>query len=236
MVRSRLGRYRDKQLINRSILSVLAVVGILGFLIFFGVKILAGFSFILDKMSGSQNINNQQQTSVILPPALDPLPEATNSAAFLITGSSQKEYDLIIYRNDSEVKEIKPEENGIFQTEIELESGSNIITAKAKDNKGNTSQSSNSVTINYITEEPELTVTEPADGSRFYSEQQTINIKGTTDPDNQLTLNGRMVIVQSSGSFTSAVTLNNGENKFNLVATNQAGNQTTVEMTLYYEQ
>lgn len=49
-----------------------------------------------------------------------------------------------------------------------------------------------------------------------------------------LRINGRIVIIENDGSFTYAVTLEDGDNNFEIVAEDKAGNKTTERLTVQF--
>ena len=117
-----------------------------------------------------------------------------------------------------------------------LTDGSNTVTLKVNDNDGNTSNLA-SVTFIISTKAPTLNVTSPADN--LITNDDTVTVSGTTEPGTtyvtikSVTVNGKAVSVDSSGgSFSTEVTLTEGSNTITVVATDSAGNATTVRRTV----
>ena len=102
-------------------------------------------------------------TTVILPPRLNYLPSATNSAELNISGYAPANQIIEIFLNDNKETETTANAEGFFQNTITLILGSNQIYALTKDPKGDKSGGSNQININYLDIAPDLSVTEPSD-------------------------------------------------------------------------
>ena len=115
-----------------------------------------------------------------------------------------------------------------------LSQGSHTYTVSADDFDGNTATSaSTSFTIDTIA--PSLTVTSPTDG--LVTNQSTVTVSGETDDATTrpvtVTVNGSSVTVDpSDSSFSTTVSLVEGSNTITVVATDTAGNSTTVTRTV----
>jgi len=232
---SRQGRFEERSQKRQLTFAVAGTAVLLLFLAFFGLKILVSFSLLVDKLRGASPTS--QTTQVLLqPPVLDPLPVATNSATSKVTGKAQPTLSLIIYLNETESKTISVPDDGKFElTDITLKEGSNTLSAKTTDNKGGFSELSNVITTIFQKNPPTLEISSPDDHSSVSGDNSTITISGQTNEDNSLTINGRLVIVNHDGSFSHQYRLNEGDNTLKIVATDQAGNQTTVERQVKYQ-
>ncbi len=95
---------------------------------------------------------------------------------------------------------------------------------------------SNEVEIISDSEPPTLTINSPQNG--LETSESEITVKGTAvDMDSglsTLTINGNNVSVSSGGSFSYAVTLEEGENAIKIVVTDKAGNKATKTLTITY--
>lgn len=235
MANSRLSRYSEKVVKRRLFLAIFGTIAILLFLGAFGLRILIGFSLLVDKIRGSSPATNVNQV-IILPPVLNPLPIATNSAGLKLTGTATANDTLIVYLNDAEMKKITVAKDGNFEiTGFDLKEGENTISAKVMDDKGNLSELSNIVTASFSKTPPPLDITGPSDNSTIYGDNSTITVSGKTKEDTTVTVNDRFVVVQNDGSFSLNYRLNEGDNTLKIVATDQAGNQTTVERRVKYQ-
>jgi bacillopeptidase F len=200
----------------------------------FGLKALIGFSLFVGRSQGNTPTPTPTK-SVILPPTLDPPPEATNTATIIMTGKGQPNLSLLIYINNSEFTSLSVPQNGVFTIpNVPLASGTNTISAKLTDGKGSTSDPSNIVSVIYINTPPKLVVSAPDDNATISGDPGTVTVSGMTDDNVSVTINGHMVVVNSDDSFSYAYPLNSGDNALTIVATDNAGNQTTVTKKVTY--
>ena len=97
MVYSRLIRHEERQQRKRLMWALGGMFALVIFLFVFGLKILVGFSLMVDRVRGNTPQLVSQNQELILPPTLDPLPEATNSATLTITGKSDTGLTIVLY-------------------------------------------------------------------------------------------------------------------------------------------
>lgn len=234
MAPSRIARVQERRERQRLFYSTVGIIAVIVFLALFGLKILVGFSLLVDRIRGGSPPPAQTQT-VLIPPTLNPLPTSTNSEDVTVTGSGQSALTLVLFLNDKEFKKLTIEEGGTFSIPVKLTKGANIISSKVVDDKGNTSELSNIISITLKKDAPLLEISEPTDGATIHSDSNKVNVVGKTDEGNSVTINGRFVIVASDGSFRSPVSLNEGENILTIVAADNAGNQTVVDRKVTYQ-
>lgn len=227
---SRIRRLEEKKLKKRMTWALVGTVAIILFFAFFGLKLLTFFSLGVDVLRGSGTTPSPEPGNVLLPPVLDPLPEATNSGVFSITGRGQPKTTLIVFINGTEEKKLTIEEDGTFRTpRIELKNGENSISAKIVDESGAMSDLSHILEVNVITEAPELEINEPEDGADVHGEPGTVKVSGKTEEGATLTINDRFVVVESDGTFTYNYRLTEGENTLKIVTKDTAGNSAEEE-------
>lgn len=114
-----------------------------------------------------------------------------------------------------------------------LADGAHTITVNAADNDGNLADVA-TVNIKVDTVPPTLNLTSPTDG--LITNQSTVTVAGTTNDVTSspvtLTVNGETVTVNADGSFSTTVSLTEGENVITVVATDAAGKSSTVTRTV----
>lgn len=114
-----------------------------------------------------------------------------------------------------------------------LADGAHTITVNAADNDGNLADVA-TVNIKVDTVPPTLNLTSPTDG--LITNQSTVTVAGTTNDVTSspvtLTVNGETVTVNADGSFSTTVSLTEGENIITVVATDAAGKSSTVTRTV----
>lgn len=238
MRHSRLGRYQETKLAKRTLLAFAGGIAILAFLFLFGVKILIGFSIFVDQIRGkAPSLQSSSQEVYVPPPTLDPLPEATNSATLVVTGYGKPGMNVTLYKNDVEEETVSVEGDGTFTFKnVRVKDGNYTFAAKQTDGKKHDSARSDPVVTLIKLKEPSLEITSPqADASIFGEEHGNLTVSGSTDPGNTVTVNGRITVVRTDGSFSYSFALQTGDNVISIVTTDDAGNQKTEERTVRFE-
>lgn len=110
-----------------------------------------------------------------------------------------------------------------------LGDGSHTIKFDASDNDGNAA-TQKSISIKIDTVPPTLNVTSPSEN--LVTNSKNLTVSGTTNDATSspviLKVNDTPVTVQKNGSWTTQITLSEGENTITIVATDSAGKSTTV--------
>ena len=185
-------------------------------------------------LSGSQNTETKIQNAVfIAPPVLDFFPEATASANITVSGIASKKQTVNLYINDELTNTAGADNNGKFVFKEVLNPGENTVKTKAVVNNKE-SDFSNILTISFKNAPPSLNITSPSDNQSFSKDQNTAVIKGTTDADVKVIVNGFWAIVDDSGNFSYTLSLQNGDNHIKIVATDPAGNKNEKEVKVNY--
>lgn len=234
MALSRIGRYEERKLRTRLILSIIGSIAIIAFLLVFGLKILIGFSLLVERLKGSSP--TQQTQSLLLAPTLDSLPIATNSATLSITGTGTPGSILILYVNEGEAKKLTiPSEGRFTVASVKVIEGQNTVSAKLTDEKQNLSDLSNVLTITVKRSPPSLEITSPSPNAAITGDKNTVDVVGKAEEGSTVTVNGRFVVIQNDGSFSYPYPLSDGDNTLVVVAVDAAGNQTIVERKVTYQ-
>lgn len=227
-------RTEEKKLYRKLFLTIASLIFSALLFLFVGLPLFARIIFGLTSLNQNKSVENKSSSAVLFPPTLDPVLEATNSAKIKISGYGDKDTTVIIMVNDVEVVKVTADKDGKFSANnITLDQGANSITAKSA-LKDSESSPSSPINIVYKKTPPKLDVESPSDGEKFYSENKEANISGKTDPENTISVNERFVIVDQDGNFSYKLPLSDGENKLKIIATDQAGNQTTEERKVNY--
>ncbi|HCM82355.1 TPA: hypothetical protein DIS60_03240 [Patescibacteria group bacterium] len=236
MVRSRLRNYQDRKERRQIFLTLGGIIGIFLFLALFGVKMLVGFSLFVDKLRGSTPTNQQQTQEILLPPQLDTLPAAVNTEEIRISGRTKGDVTILLYVNEQQTDKTKPEKDGTFVfPNVKIKEGFNTISAKAIDEKNNTSDLSDVLTIQVKKSKPTLDITSPSENAEISGEKQMATITGKTESDNTVSVNERFVVVKSDGSFSYDLPLKDGEQIITIIAKDLAGNETKAERKVTYK-
>jgi hypothetical protein len=224
---SRLAKVEEGKQLRQAIKFVILSVGLIAFLAFLGVPLVARVVELVS--SREESIVDSNDNTPPAPPRIYTLPEFTKDQEIKIEGSTESGATVFLHVNSTE-KELLADADGIFSTRMNLNEGENIIYAVAIDTNGNESQPSKEITVNFDKTAPKIEISKPADGEKFTgSNQQQITMEGKTEEGSQMTINGRVVVVNSDGSFVFSTTLNEGENNFNIKSTDRAGNMTEMD-------
>jgi hypothetical protein len=163
---------------------------------------------------------------------INQIPEATNSASIIVSGQTTN-YDIVeVYLNNQKVQEKDVTDNFSFQID-NLVSGENTIYFVAKSSKDRSTKKSESYTVLYKKEKPNLEITSPEEDKK--TNQEEILISGKTDKNVFIEINSSPVVVNTLGEFQSTLKLQPGENKILITAQDIAGNVTSKELIVVYE-
>jgi hypothetical protein len=175
-----------------------------------------------------------ETSAFISPPSLDPLFSATNSASITVKGSTTGKYTIRLYNNDTFIKEVLAKDDGTFIFHnVNLKDGDNALKVVAKDPQKKTQSKDSEIThVVYSNKEPTLSIDYPTDGAGF-KDNKVITVRGKTDTDAQVKINGFQAVIDSTGGYSYNLSLHDGGNDITVVTTNEAGNskQQTVHIT-----
>lgn len=228
---SRLASVEEKKNIKNAyfyiVLSVLAII----ILIFFGIPLLVKFAGFVGDVAKSDKVVEINDTTPPAPPQFEDLPEFTNKEILEISGKSESGASISIRTNNNS-SEVVANSDGVFNFTFNLDKGENSIDAIAKDTSGNESTQTKTFKIYFDNEEPKLEITSPKDGSTYFgASQRQLAIKGTVDEAVNLRINSRTVVVKDDNTFVFTTTMNEGENKFEIIATDPSGNESSTSLS-----
>jgi len=212
-------------------------------MLFFSIVLIIVFIFIIlplflkliSKQSSSDNTN--QETLVIQTPIISTPVNATNSAQLTISGFGQKDTTIYLLLNGSEnQKKTVEDEAGKFEIPVELTAGENRIKLYAENQDKKQSNLSSEYLVIYDNDPPKIELESPTEGQKIeLRKNQLLTVKGTSEPDAKIDLNGRIIRVGKEGLFSATYQLSEGENKLIFIATDLAGNATTLERIVSFK-
>lgn len=232
MIRSRLSKRMEQKTKKNLALSVLGIILIILLVFKFGIPFLVNFSLFLSGSQGKVE-TGIQGSSFIAPPVLDSYPQATSSANIIISGVASRKQTVNLYINSYLVDTIKAGDDGRFSFKETIEPGEVTIKARAVVNDKE-SDFSNTIVTAFKNAPPSLNVSSPIDGQSFSKDQNIASIRGTTDADVKVTVNGFWAITDSNGNFSYSLPLQNGDNAISVEAVDVAGNKTKKEIKVTY--
>ncbi len=230
----RLEKVQEKKLRNTIILYIIILALVLYFIFTVGIKLLLNSSsFIagLFPQPSAKPLSKTEDTFSSIDVSL--IPQATNSAKFIVSGSILNLDILDFYLNGKKVKEIESSFDTFSEEIGDLEKGDNnfYIQAKSKDSK----IKKNTITykVFYKNEKPKLEITEPTDN--LTTNNQEIKVKGSTDKETYVRVNDLPVVVDANGGFETTVRLKDGDNQIVITAQDIAGNMETKSLKVTYQ-
>lgn len=233
--KTRLQRKKEKESLRQAVKYLLLIFVLLFLLVRFGLPALINMAAFFGEVKSTNEPIQKTDTVPPMVPQLIPPPEATMSGHINISGYGETGSTVELYLRGINVDEVMVDEKGNFEFKsVELREGNNEIYAKSRDNQENYSESSNTYTVIMDNVAPELTVDSPSNGDRFFDKDSPITVKGISEAEADLRINGRFVMVASDGNFSTSLSLNEGDNQVEVVASDEAGNQTKVSMTVNY--
>jgi len=234
MVRSRLKKKQERQLLKNFFLSALGIIIIVAVLIKYGIPLLVNFSLFISGSNIDQESKTNDNSPFIVAPTLRAQNLATNSAKFKIEGSTLPNHEVMLYINGNLEDKVSSDDKGDFSSLITLSTDSNTIKAKTLSSDGRKSDFSESLIIVYKNTPPTLEITSPSDNQSFSKDQSTAEIKGKTDPQVRVTVNNFWAIVDEENNFYYNLTLKEGLNEIKIVAQDPAGNKTEKILNVTY--
>lgn len=233
MRRSRLSKKAEKKSIQTIVLSFLGIAIILFLLFRYGIPLISDASFFFSRIirADDKKDKNVNQDKFVPVPELDPLPKVTKEQNIKVTGTSLSGLSVALYLNGSKDDEMKVSDDGIFEFNVTLTEGENILKAKSV-NEGKESEFSDAVIVSYKKSGPELSIDSPKDNESV-SWPNPYNVTGKTEQDTTVTVNDFQAII-SGDTWSYALTLKDGENEVKVVATDLAGNKTEKSIKVNY--
>lgn len=233
--RSRLNRTTTEKTKKQIITQVATIIIVLILLIQLGPMALNTVGGVISSFQGGSKDLISDDESTLEAPFIESIPDATNSAQIIISGSSPyADAEIELFVNDAEYETIPLDEDQTFTfKDVTLKEGDNYIKARVKKAE-NTSFFTREHLVIYSKGDPKLEVGSPSENQEFTKGDQTINVTGKTDPDNRVTVNGFRAIVDGDGNFSYYLKLNDGENPLKIEATSPGGKTISKEMKVVY--
>jgi len=227
-------RVQEKKIKNTIILYVVILFLVLYFIFTFGIKLLLNTSSFISGLfpqPSTKPLSKTEDTFNSIDVNL--IPQATNSAKIIISGSILNFDVLDFYLNSEKIKEVETSQDTFSEEIGDLEKGDNSIYIKAKSKDGKTVKNTITYKVFYKSEKPKLEIAEPSDN--FTTNNQEVKIKGSTDRETYIRVNDLPVVVDANGNFETSVRLKDGENQIMMVAQDIAGNTETKTLKIIYQ-
>lgn len=234
--RSRLEKAESKRFARQAMFLGIATLILMIILAIISIPALTKLAvFFSDSQETGSNMLDDSLPPV--PPQVNTPPEATNSAQISLSGFAEAGSEILLKKDDVVLEKTIADASGMFSfSELKLQKGNNEYRLTSMDQAGNESAPSPSVIIQFDTEKPKLLVTSPKDGAKFFgSNERLLTIEGETDQDSSVSLNNRSLVVGIAGSFSTSYELQEGENQLEFLATDIAGNTSSILVKVTYQ-
>ncbi len=230
-VTSRLAKKKQKELTKQT--AILATLAILIVTLFIFV-ILPNVIRLFFNIFASDSDQNIEDTIAPQQPAIHAPPVATNSAQLVLSGYTEPEATVYLVLNNQQQDKIQADEEGWFDLETKLSKNSNKIGLYSQDEAGNESKTE-IYQVEFDAEAPEIKISNPEDGDEFHRrEDRVIKVEGETEPNAKVYVNSHLTYANEQGKFSLRYPLEKGDNKLEIEAIDQAGNQGQTEINVKY--
>lgn len=225
----------EKRAKNQIVKFLFLTTTLVSFLIFVGPKLVIKFSLVSEKFKNKKDTSLGSIHPILLAPKLHPSTEFTKEKNISLSGTGQPETTVELYVNNVSKTKTEVKTDGTFEIKnLQLSIGENRITAVTKSISGEESSPSDPLVLTYKSTPPSLHLEQPEDGEHAVSNTSQATIVGTTDPENKVTVNDRVIIVNRDGSFKYTVNLQSGNNEFSIKALDPAGNEIVQKKIITY--
>lgn len=231
-ISSRRARTESKKMFRQTVLMLIASVAIIIIFIFL---VLPTLFKLISGQDGDNLFSTGDEIAPQVPTLSSPI-DATNSAQLVLTGFSEKDALLYLIVNGEEKNKITIEDDqGKFEIDAQLEEGENFVKLYAEDEAQNQSDTTKEYLIVFDNKAPGLELETPTDGQEFeLRKNQVIDIKGVTEPNSKVAINGRLTRSDNEGIFATTYQLAEGDNLLKFVISDKAGNQLEQEITVKF--
>jgi len=179
--------------------------------------------------AGNQTQLTRSVALVTTPPELtinDPFDGAWVNNALVTLSGHASPFSLLTINGQT----VSVDDEGVFQHQLVLNEGSNVIRLQATDDVGNINTLEHTVWLKTLPPQVELGI---ANGSIVGA--SVLELTGHTDPGATILVNGQVVPVSTLGDFQTSVSLFQGENDVIVEARDQVGNVTTLSRRVIFE-
>lgn len=230
---SRLVTVQEKKHRRQAVMWIFLSIVLIGVLGMWGFPAFAQITTFVTDLRKKETVS-KDDTIAPAPPILTSSDATTNNPSFLLSGTAESKSTIILSHN-GQGGEIPVDENGSFEKIVTLLEGENNFSATSRDSVGNESAPSQQLTVNYDAKPPEIEITQPSDRQEFAgNQQQNLTIKGSTNEEAAVTINGRISSSLQDNEFSLQIKLQEGSNELAIIATDTAGNTTEQKLTVYF--
>ncbi len=232
---SRLEKKEDEEITKKTVVMGVVTILVLILVLLFGLPFLVKISVLLGE---AKNRNSGSQTEKLVPPLPPRLVvnyEATNSATIDISGLSEANTNVELLKNDVSVGKVLTSGSGDFAfTNITLDEGENLFSAIASKDKVGSSELSKMIKVDYDKTAPTLTMINPVEDT-LKVDTADFDVIGQSEKGVNVTVNGRLAMVDDTGKFKIKFQLNAGKNDIEIIVRDLAGNETRRKIAITFD-
>lgn len=234
-MQTRLQRKHEKDSLKQAGKYILLTLVALLLVVKFGLPSLIRLAAFIGDLKSSREPIEKTDSLAPAAPTLLALPEATNSAKILVAGYTETGVTVKLSRGGIVVEETIGDADGNFEfKDVVLKEGNNEFMAEAVDSQANLSGPSRTYLVTYDADPPQLTIEQPETGKRLFDKDSPVTISGQTEVGTSLTINGKFVLIDSEGKFSTKWPLVEGDNQLDFVVRDPAGNESKKILTVNY--
>jgi len=232
--RSRLERKNDEQITKKTVFMGFLTVLIFVSIIIFGLPLLIKFSILLGNTKSKKDTTSQNIVPPLAPRLIIPF-EATSSSKIKIDGFAESGSKVELLKNDESIGKTEVTTDGNFSfADVNLSEGENNFSAIATKEDSGSSDVSKIVSVLFDILPPELTMSNPNQDS-VTVDSADFDVTGKSDKGVNVTINGKVAVVDSEGNFKLKIQLNSGKNNVEIIVKDTALNETKKTVSITYD-
>ena len=231
---SRLSRHQAREGRRQIYFYLIVIILLIVLVLTFGTKIIEFIGNATYLIRGDSENTTEDSISLVQSPELDTLPDAVSSETLEVKGNVLDEGGNVeLFVNGQKIDTEKINNGTSFVFSIKLDEGENEIKARYRVGRKASDFSVGQI-VSFYKDKPKLEEISPSDGQTFKRGDESIEIRGKTDTNSVITVNGFRAVVDQSGNFSYFLKLNSGENTVVIMAKNKAGLEEKKEIKVNY--
>lgn len=231
--RSRLSRKNEETITKKTIFLGFLTISFAIFIVVFGLPFLIKFSVFLGETKKNEADLTEKTLAPLAPRLVIPF-EATNSGEVDVNGFAEVGVIVELFNNGLSLGDTEVNNEGDFIFEdISLYEGENSFTAIASSEETGIGEESLPSDILFDNEAPEITMTNPSE-KNLTIDYPDFDIIGETENGASVSVNGKLALVLNSGEFKIKIQLSTGKNDIEIIARDNAGNESKKKISITY--
>lgn len=163
----------------------------------------------------------------------------TKESTINLSGTAESSKKVTLFKNGEYSEETIADSSNKFEfASVPIKAENDSITkfyVVVEDGHGGKSPQSNLILVTYDDKKPILSVSDPISDQRIKDYSRSYEVKGKTEKDAKVTINEKLGRVSPEGDFSVNVALKDEVNILKVVATDKAGNESVIEVPVYFE-